>query len=271
VELAVPFGYFAPQPVATIAGLITMAFQFTLMLSGNLSFLNLLTIILAIPMLDRRLLAHVVRIKTPALALPGSAFESTTVALGVVVLLLSVPVVLNLLSPGQFMNYSYNPLELVNTYGAFGSINRTRYEVVVEGTAAAELTPAAEWREYEFRGKPGDVRRRPPQIAPYHLRLDWLMWFAAMSRFGQEPWFANFAAKLLEGDRAVLSLLERNPFPDHPPRWVRARLYLYRFTTPDERRVTGAWWKREMMEEWFPEVSLNTPGVQRLLESQGWR
>jgi Lipase maturation factor len=270
VELVVPFGYFAPQPVATIAGLITMGFQFMLMLSGNLSFLNLLTIVLAIPTLDRRLLGHFVRIKTPALVIPGSGWEWTTAALSVVVALLSVPVVLNMLSPGQLMNYSYNPLELVNTYGAFGSINRTRYEVVVEGTDATELTPAAGWREYEFRGKPGDVRRRPPQIAPYHLRLDWLMWFAAMSQVGQEPWFVNFAAKLLTGDRAVLSLLEHNPFPDHPPRWVRARLYLYRFTTPEERRASGAWWKRELVGEWLPEVSLDTPGFRRLLEEQGW-
>jgi hypothetical protein len=270
VELAVPFGYFAPQPVATIAGLITIAFQFTLMLSGNLSFLNLLTVVLAIPTLDRRLLAHIVRVKTPALALPGMGLEWTTAALSVVVALLSVPVVLNMLSPGQLMNYSYNPLELVNTYGAFGSINRTRYEVVVEGTDATELIPAAKWREYEFRGKPGDVRRRPPQIAPYHLRLDWLMWFAAMSQIGEEPWFVNFTAKLLTGDREVLSLLEYNPFPDHPPHWVRARLYLYRFTAPEERRESGAWWKRELVGSWFPEVSLDTPGFRSLLQERGW-
>jgi hypothetical protein len=270
VELLVPFGFFAPQPFATIAGLATIAFQFTLMLSGNLSFLNLLTIVLAIPALDRRFLAKLVRIATPALAPPARPQQWATAALSVVVALLSVPVILNMLSPGQLMNYSYNPLELVNTYGAFGSINRTRYEVVVEGTAAAELTPSAEWREYEFHGKPGDPLRRPPQIAPYHLRLDWLMWFAAMSQYGEEPWFVNFMAKLLQGDRAVLSLLEKNPFPDHPPHYVRARLYLYHFTTPQERRQTGTWWKRELEGEWFPTVSLDTPGFRRVLEEQGW-
>ncbi len=270
VELVVPFGYFAPQPVATIAGLITMGFQFTLMLSGNLSFLNLLTIVLAIPTLDGRLLGKIFRMAAPALLADSRALQYATGALSVAVVVLSVPVIANMLSPGQLMNYSYNPLELVNTYGAFGSISRTRYEVVVEGTSAAELTPAAEWREYEFRGKPGDPRRRPPQIAPYHLRLDWLMWFAAMSQFSREPWFVNFAAKLLEGDRAVLSLLKTNPFPDHPPHYVRAKLYLYRFTTPEERRQTGAWWRRELVGDWFPEVSLDTPGFRRVLQQQGW-
>jgi hypothetical protein len=178
--------------------------------------------------------------------------------------------VVNMLSPGQLMNYSYNPVELVNTYGAFGSVGSTRYEVVVEGTDNLAPTPDAQWREYEFKGKPGDVRRRPPQIAPYHLRLDWLMWFAAMSEYSREPWFVNFVAKLLEGDRAVLSLLSQNPFPDHPPRFVRARLFVYRFTTPEERRASGAWWKRELVGPYFPAVSLDTPGFRRVLEAEGW-
>ncbi|HEY7387211.1 MAG TPA: lipase maturation factor family protein, partial [Bryobacteraceae bacterium] len=270
VELIVPFGLFAPQPVATIAGLIIIAFQLLLMLGGNLSFLNLLTIVLAIAALDSRFLAKIVPLKAVALLAPGPVLRYSSAALAAVVVVLSVPVVLNMLSPGQLMNYSYNPLELVNTYGAFGSIGRTRYEVIVEGTDATAPTPDAQWREYEFKGKPGDVRRRPPQIAPYHLRLDWLMWFAAMSEYSREPWFVNFMAKLLEGDRAVLSLILQNPFPDRPPRFVRARLFVYRFTTPEERRASGAWWKRELVGPYFPAVSLDTPGFRRVLEDQGW-
>jgi hypothetical protein len=158
----------------------------------------------------------------------------------------------------------------VNTYGAFGSINQTRYEVVVEGTDDPSPTPSTQWREYEFRGKPGDPGRRPPQVAPYHLRLDWLMWFAAMSRYSQEPWFVNFMAKLLQGDRGTLGLLETNPFPDHPPRYVRAQLYQYRFTTPQARKKGGEWWQRELAGPWFPEVSLDTPGFRRFLLEQGW-
>jgi hypothetical protein len=270
VELIVPFGFFAPQPIATIAGLITIAFQLTLMLGGNLSFLNLLTIVLAVPVLDSRFLARILPLRPGLLVSPGPVLRYAAAALALAVVILSVPVVFNMLSSGQLMNYSYNPLELVNTYGAFGSIGRTRYEVIVEGTDASELTPLTEWREYEFRGKPGDVRRTPPQIAPYHLRLDWLMWFAAMSEFSREPWFVNFIAKLLEGDRAVLGLLRRNPFRDHPPHFVRARLFAYRFTTPAERRETRVWWKRELIGSYFPAVSLDTPGFRRVLEAQGW-
>jgi hypothetical protein len=270
VELVVPFAYFAPQPVATIAGGLTILFQLLLMLSGNLSFLNLLTIVLAIPTLDAGLLRKLVPVRVPELRPPGRTLRYATAGLAVLVGVLSIPPALNMLSPGQLMNYAYNPLQLVNTYGAFGSIGKTRYQVVVEGTLAAESTPTAEWREYEFRGQPADPRRMPPQIAPYHLRLDWLMWFAAMSQYNEEPWFVNFMAKLLKGDRGVLALLRGNPFPGHPPHFVRARLYMYRFTTPGERSATGAWWKRELVDTYFPAVSLETPGFRQVLVEQGW-
>jgi hypothetical protein len=271
VELVVPFAYFLPQPVATVAGILTIVFQLMLMLSGNLSFLNLLTIVLAIPLLDGRGLATLVPISVPMLAPAPRFYVYATVGLAVLVGLLSIQPVMNMLSPGQLMNFSFNPLQLVNTYGAFGSVTKTRYEVVVEGTDQADYTPATRWREYEFKGKPTDPLRRPPQIAPYHLRLDWLMWFAAMSQYERHPWFVNFAAKLLRGDPAVLSLLARNPFPDHPPRYVRARLFRYRFTTPEERARTGAWWNRELTGPWFPEVSLDNPGFRRILQQEGWQ
>jgi hypothetical protein len=135
-------------------------------------------------------------------------------------------------------------------------VTRRRYEVVVEGTS--DLTPGQEahWREYEFRGKPGDPRRRPRQFAPYHLRLDWLMWFAALSPGYAEPWFTTFAQRLLEGDRDVSRLLRHDPFREEPPRYVRARLYRYRFTTRTERARTGDWWVREWAGEFLPPVTL---------------
>ncbi len=183
IELIVPFAYFAPQPFATVAGLLTILFQLLLMLSGNFSFLTLLTMVLAIPMLDGRLLARVVRVRIPEVTPPWHGTGYAMTALAVAVAALSIQPVLNLVQSGQLMNSSYDPLHLVNTYGAFGSITRTRYEVVVEGTAAAEPDDSAVWREYEFKGKPGDPTRRPPQIAPYHLRLAWQMWFAAMGPY----------------------------------------------------------------------------------------
>jgi hypothetical protein len=119
-------------------------------------------------------------------------------------------------------------------------------------------------------GKPGDLNYRPPQIAPYHLRLDWLMWFAALGSYRDQPWFVNFLAKLLQNDRAVLSLLRTNPFPNQPPRYVRARLYEYHFTSPEEHRRTGAWWTRSLTSAYFPSVSMNDPAFRQVLEDQGW-
>jgi hypothetical protein len=112
--------------------------------------------------------------------------------------------------------------------------------------------------------------RRPPQIAPYHLRLDWLMWFCGFSPWQEQPWFANLMAKLLQNDPKTLSLLAGNPFPKKPPRWVRAVVFEYRFTTREERAKTGAWWVRELRGNYFPVVSLDDPAFRGLLERQGW-
>jgi hypothetical protein len=134
-----------------------------------------------------------------------------------------------------------------------------RDEIVIEGTNDNPASATANWREYEFKGKPGDPSRRPPQVAPYHLRLDWLMWFAAMEPPGEHAqWFDPLIVKLLQGDRATLGLLRVNPFPGAPPRYIRAELYRYAFTTPDERRRTGLWWSRVRTGTYMPAVSLGT-------------
>ena len=254
-ELGVPFAYFAPQPIAAVAGLLTIIFQLVLIVSGNLSWLNWITVVLCVPTLDDRWLAWI-PIAMPPLQAPQLAQRATTAIVAAVVGVLSVKPVLNMISPAQVMNYSFDPLHLVNTYGAFGGITRERNEIVIEATDEQVPTAATTWREYEFKGKPGDPRRRPSQIAPYHLRLDWLMWFAAMSAPSEHPWFTALLAKLLEGDPVTLGLLEANPFPDHPPRYIRAMYYVYRFTTPEERQKTGRWWNREPVGLYFSPVAL---------------
>ena len=191
-------------------------------------------------------------------------------ALALLVVWLSIKPVRNMLSPNQVMNTSYNPFHLVGTYGAFGSITRTRDEIVVEGTDEAVLSESTQWREYEFRGKPTDTGRLPPQVAPYHLRLDWLMWFAAMGSYTEHPWFVHFMGNLLRNDAPTLGLIRTNPFPDHPPRYVRARLYEYHFTTPDERRRTGQWWTRRVVGPYFPAVARDTPAMRDFLEGRDW-
>jgi len=268
-ELIVPFGYFLPHPVSAIAGAITILFQGTIFLSGNLSWLNFLTMILAISTFDDRALSVILPIHSPSAHPTPLALKIATAALAALVAILSVRPIRNMLSPNQVMNTVYNRFHLVGTYGAFGSITRPRYEVIVEGTDEAVLTPSTKWREYEFRGKPGPLGRMPAQIAPYHLRLDWLMWFAAMSSYERHRWFVQFVGKLLEGDQLTLGLLKTNPFPDQPPRYVRAMLYEYHFSSPAERSKTGQWWKREYVRPYFPPVSLQAGPFHAMLERQG--
>jgi hypothetical protein len=254
-ELGVPWAYFTPQPWAGIAGMITIAFQLTLIASGNLSWLNWLTIVLCIPTLDDRFFSWL-PISAPALAPASTSYEVTMACVAAVTFLLSIQPALNMFSSGQLMNSSYNPIQLVNSYGAFGSVTRQRFEVIIEGTD--DQAPGAQtvWREYGFKGKPGDPHKRPPLIAPYHLRLDWLMWFAAFSPQPTDEWQVELFRHLLQGDPATLSLMAGNPFPDKPPAFVRALYYEYRFTTPAERRATGDWWHRDFRGVYLRAVSL---------------
>jgi hypothetical protein len=249
-QLGLPVLLFGPQPIAAIAAGAIIVTQLWLVCSGNFSWLNAVTIVLALPALGDGVLAPILPVAAPD-SLHGAPpwHDALVVGLAVVVALLSVKPVLNLVSSRQVMNTSFDPFRLVNTYGAFGSITRIRREVIVEGTADAAAGPDSDWREYEFKGKPGDPMRRPRQFAPYHLRLDWLMWFLALSPNYGRSWFRPFLERLLRNDRDTLKLLRHNPFPDHPPALVRARLFRYRYTTRAERKATGAWWHREPIGE----------------------
>lgn len=252
VQLIVPFGVFLLQPIASIAGVFTLIFHGMLALSGNFAFLSFLSAVLTISTFSDSILVKLAPIAIPT-TLASTTFHTSAVTLVVMLIgFLSIRPILNLLSPYQIMNTSFDPLHLVNTYGAFGAITKHRNEIIIEGTDEAAVTDTTIWKEYQFIGKPGRLDRIPAQIAPYHLRLDWLMWFAAFENSAQDPWFFRLMEKLLEGDKAVLSLFKTNPFPDHPPRFIRAVLYKYNFTTWEERSKTGNWWKREYLGEYFP-------------------
>ncbi|MFD7978076.1 lipase maturation factor family protein [Streptomyces sp. NPDC059071] len=252
VQLGVPVLLFTPQPVATIAAGLMIVTQLWLVLSGNFAWLNWITIVLALSAVDGLLL---VGDDHPQPEAP-LWYVVVVCAATALILFLSRGPVRNLLSRHQAMNRSFDPLHLVNTYGAFGTVGRVRDEIVVEGTDEPDPHPGTVWREYGFKGKPGDPWRLPRQFAPYHLRLDWLMWFAALSPGYARDWFGPFVERLLEGDRDTLRLLRHNPFPDAPPTHVRARLYRYRFTTWAELRTTGAWWHRTLVREYMPPVRL---------------
>jgi hypothetical protein len=249
-QLVVPVLLFTPQPIATAAASLMVLTQLWLVLSGNFAWLNWATIVLALSAIE-------FPTTRPRVAGPPLWYEIVVLAVAMGLLALSYRPARNLVSRRQVMNRSFDPLHLVNTYGAFGSVSRVRHEVVVEGTSDPMPREDSEWKEYEFKGKPGDPRRWPRQYAPYHLRLDWLMWFAALSPAYAASWFTGLVERLLENDRDTLRLLRRSPFPANaPPRYVRARLYRYRYTTWRELQETGACWHRTYVREFLPPMRL---------------
>ncbi|MEA5455828.1 lipase maturation factor family protein [Sinomonas sp. JGH33] len=273
-QLVVPFFLFAPQPLATIAAALIIVTQLWLVLSGNFAWLNWSAIVLAFSGVSDRVV-HAALPFTPArystaawadtaaahdgvwsgglfagglgeaTGYPGDVFAwawaAVVLAASLLLAVLGYWPARNLLSRRQLMNASFNRWQLGNTYGAFGSVTKHRVEIVVEGTLDDDPTEDAAWREYRFKGKPGEPGRVPRQWAPYHLRLDWLMWFLPL-RTVHEEWFYAFLFKLLEADPATLRLLRADPFDGVRPRWVRVRNALYEFSTHEEFRATRERW-----------------------------
>jgi hypothetical protein len=264
VQLVVPFGLFGPEPVAALAGGLIIAHQLVLIASGNYAWLNWLTVVLGLSAFSDQMLAVILSSETRPLAPRWIGFDWLLYGLAAATLLLSIKPTLNLFSKEQAMNATYNPLHLVGSYGAFGSVTKRRHEVVLEGTLDEQVTDDTAWREYEFKGKPGAPGRRPGQWAPYHLRLDWLMWFlplravvtqtGVLSR-GHPVWFLRLVDKLLAADPATLALLRTNPFPDGAPTHVRASFYRYELASPRERKRTRAYWKRSYVGEYLPALA----------------
>lgn len=277
-ELIAPFGVFGPRRVRYAAGAIIILFQLALIASGNLSFLNWLTITIALACFDddvfRRVANRFLSVERLVRWAPPSKKLTLTfrrkVVTGLVltlIALLSLNPIVNLLSPRQAMNASFDPFDLVNTYGAFGSINRERNEVILEGTAD-ELGPNMHWIPYEFPCKPGALDRRPCVVAPYQLKLDWQLWFASFSSADDEPWLLHLVDKLLRGDHVVDSLFAVEPFRDRPPRYVRAQFYRYRFAP---RGLAGVYWQRELLGVYLRPLSLGDPDLDSYLSAHGFR
>jgi hypothetical protein len=276
VELVAPWFSFGPRRARHVAGLIMLSFQVFLIVSGNLAFLNWLTMVPFLACLDdtfwarwlpRRLVQQADAAANGSVA-PGRVQQGVAWTVFALVAVLSVGPVKNLLSPSQAMNTSFDPLDLVNTYGAFGSVGRERDEIIVEGTSDTTLGPHTVWREYAFKAKPGDPYRRPCIITPYHYRLDWLMWFAAMGTPDDYPWTVHLLWKLLHNDTTVLALLDGNPFPHSPPHAIRMMLYHYQFTPPGD--TSGRWWDRSNPRVWMPPVTVDNPSWTRILAQYGW-
>jgi hypothetical protein len=258
-QLVVPFFLFVPGPVGSVAATIVILTQLWLIVTGNFAWLNWITVVLAASGITDSAWHWLI----PAIPTDLGTDAATTplwwfvivAAVTVLLLVLSVRPIQNLLSRRQLMNASFNRWMLVNAYGAFGTVTKRRIEFVVEGTLEENPDDDTEWREYGFKGKPGDVRAVPRQWAPYHLRLDWLMWFLPLGRMW-EPWFEMFLLRLLEADAPTLRLLRTDPFDGSRPHWVRVRAYHYRFTTHAEYRATGDRWVRTLEREVFPPAGL---------------
>ena len=272
--LAVPWLIFAARKLRLVAGLLLVYIQLLLIFNGNYAFLNWLAIIATVAVFDdrffKRILPKFIVRKAENAERNCKFSEDQFIISWIVVILavmLSVPVVVNLLSSNQAMNTSFNQLHIVNTYGAFGSVGKVRNELVLEGTLDEIITEDTVWKEYEFKYKPTDVNRNLPIIAPYQPRIDWQIWFSAMTSYEREPWLIHFVWKLLHNDKNALSLIESNPFSDKPPKHIRILIYRYEFENPYKSENI---WKRSLLGVWMPPVSKDTQGLKEFIEGNGW-
>ena len=272
VEIVMPFFLWAPRRPRLIAAGLLIFLQLVIAITGNYCFFNLLTIALCLLLIDdQSLCGKSAPLPLGTLAALPAGLRSTRGALpqrlcsyaSVVVVIVTLPINAWLIfsafkpeaRPPRMLADIYRKLEafrIVNGYGLFRVMTKDRCEIILEGS-----DDGMEWLPYEFKWKPGDVKRAPGWCAPHQPRLDWQMWFAALGTPQENPWIGGLVVRLLQGSHDVDRLLAHNPFPDKPPRYVRAMYYRYRFTTPSERRQTGAWWKRQELREYLPTVSLD--------------
>jgi hypothetical protein len=263
IELGMPVFVFAPPPFSYAAGSTFILLMLLIMGTGNYCFFNPLGIALSVLLFDdafwQPLFNKLPRIVHPSLTAAGPPDWPSWIILPValVIALMSIDVICRLFrysprwpKPMERLIQWLEPFRLVNGYGLFSVMTTERPEIIVEGS-----NDGVRWRAYEFKWKPGNVNRRPRFAAPHQPRLDWQMWFAAPGNYHGDPWVARFLRRLLQGSRDVLALLGTNPFPDRPPRFIRAVLYDYHFTDLATRKTTGAWWWRERRGLYSPVLS----------------
>jgi hypothetical protein len=261
VELLAPFLIFAPRRLRLVGAAAMAGLEALIAATGNYAFFNLLTIALCVLLVDDASFPSRFRRRAPPDARPPRGAWSPWVLYPVAAALLVTSSLhffagtLRWRLPWPAFTISLAraaiPFRSVGNYGLFMVMTTTRPEILVEGSA-----DGATWLPYEFRWKPGDVNRRPAFVAPHQPRLDWQMWFAALGRCEENPWFTLFQRRLFEGSPPVLRLLARNPFPDAPPRFLRTTMYAYRFTDSETRRRTGAWWRRERIGPYCQPVEI---------------
>lgn len=265
IEGIISFLIFFPRRLRFFAAFSFLLLQTVITLTGNYNFFNFLTMTLCLVLFDDAAIQAIVpnrlihRIKQGVIIKPYRKVPIVFVTLFVIfTVFLSIVQFQERFvggTPNAFiwLNDVASPWRIVGTYGPFAVITYPRNEIIIEGSE-----DGTNWREYEFKYKPGDIYREPLWNIPHQPRLDWQMWFAALSAPKDNPWFSRFLERILENSSTVLALLKDNPFPEDPPLYVRAQFYEYRFTNVEEKKETGAWWKRELINTYFPETRLRS-------------
>ena len=261
LELVVPWLIVAPRRWRLVACGLLVGFQLLIAATGNYGFFNLLTILLCLLLCDDAVWPRSWRTRldvAPSSVRPRRWPAWVIAPIALVVFVLSLTHTIDSFrwrfpwpTPISQVWRWVAPWRTVNRYGLFAVMTTSRPEIIIEGSRDGQV-----WLPYAFPWKPGDVLQRPRFVAPYMPRLDWQMWFAALGNAQHHPWLRHFLERLLQGTPAVVGLLAHNPFPDTPPRYIRAVVYTYHFTDPATRRATGAWWRRERQRLYMPVLSL---------------
>ncbi len=262
IELVVPFFMFVPGRFRLFAAYLTMFLQVLILLTGNYTFFNILTLLLCVLLFDDSVFLNHKYNRFAKTLIDSSSVRPATVLCKIKLTILVTLVVIITMGrnvsftpePIKEFAYALSPWCLVNGYGLFAVMTTSRKEIVVEASQ-----DAVHWEPYKFVFKPGDIDRAPPWVAPYQPRLDWQMWFAALGTRQDSPWFAHFIFQLLKGSPDVRALLQSEPFAGQVPKYVRATLYDYEFTNFAELTKSGAWWRRKYVGLFFPEASLKQP------------
>lgn len=262
IELGAPLLLFCPRPLRQIGVTLLMVLQVFVLLTGNYAFFNLLALALCLWGLDDKTFGPLAGIVTRTWPKRRDERSSLSIFLRPLAnIALAVLIAIGAIQLLEMFDRGFGsilrtpmtflaPFNVVNSYGLFAVMTTTRPEIIIEGS-----NDQTKWLEYSFRYKPGELHRGLPLIAPYQPRLDWQMWFAALGSIQDSGWVGNLMYRLLLGEPSVIGLLDPAPFPK-PPRYMRALLYQYDFTTPSERSRTGAVWQRQLQGVWFGPVSL---------------
>ncbi len=262
-ELIVPFLIFAPRNFRIFGFIQLVFFQLLIIATGNYCFFNLLTIILCILLLDDRFIRDFFKVGISLRVIPNTKFArfwATFIVLPLSIVIFTVtfmlfskiiPIRINWPLPLLKLYSFVLPFRSTNNYGLFSVMTTSRPEIIIEGS-----NDRVKWKPYSFKYKPGKLDEPPCFVQPHQPRLDWQMWFAALGNYQQNPWFLNFCRCLLKGSNEVNKLLKNNPFSNSPPKYLRALLYDYQFTSPSELKHSGKWWKRKVKDFYLPPVTL---------------